>query len=46
MKKLKWTKPWFLISAIGGEGTRELTFKVMDFLEAGKHLSSAKGADA
>ena len=46
VKKLKWTKPWFLISAIGGEGTRELTFKVMDFLEAGKHLSSAKGADA
>ena len=33
VKKLKWTKPWFLISGINGEGTRDLTFKVMDFLE-------------
>jgi GTP-binding protein len=33
VKKLKWTKPWFLISGINGEGTRDLTFKVMEFLE-------------
>ena len=34
VKKLKWTKPWFLISGMKAEGTRELTFAVMDFLEA------------
>jgi GTP-binding protein len=33
VRKLKWTKPWFLISGINGEGCRELTFKVMEFLE-------------
>ena len=32
-KKLRWTKPWFVVSAIKGEGTRELTFAVMDFLD-------------
>jgi GTP-binding protein len=36
VKRLKWTKPWFLISGISGEGTRELTFKVMEFLEASR----------
>jgi GTP-binding protein len=36
VRKLKWTKPWFLISGINGEGTRELTFRVMDFLEQEK----------
>ena len=33
VKKLRWTKPWFLIAGINGEGTRELVFKVMEFLE-------------
>jgi GTP-binding protein len=33
VRKLKWTKPWFVISGINGEGCRELTFKVMEFLE-------------
>jgi len=33
VKKLRWTKPWFVTSAIKGEGTRELTFAVMDFLD-------------
>src|SRR4030095_10315303 len=33
VKKLKWTKPWFLIAGINGDGTKELTFKVMEFLE-------------
>jgi GTP-binding protein len=46
VKKLRWTKPWFLISGINGEGTRELTFKVMDFLEAERRSPSArKGGD-
>ncbi|HUP29647.1 MAG TPA: GTPase ObgE [Usitatibacter sp.] len=34
VKKLRWTKPWFVISAIDGEGCKELTFKVMEFMEA------------
>jgi GTPase len=33
VKKLRWTKPWFLVAAINGAGTRELTFAVMEFLE-------------
>ncbi|MBC8021911.1 MAG: GTPase ObgE, partial [Burkholderiales bacterium] len=33
VKKLKWTKPWFVVSAIDGGGTRELTYAVMDYLE-------------
>jgi GTP-binding protein len=34
VKKLKWTQPWFLISGINGEGCREVTYKVMELLEA------------
>jgi GTP-binding protein len=34
VKKLRWTKPWFVISAIDGGGCKELTFKVMEFMEA------------
>ena len=33
VKKLRWTKPWFLVSGATGEGTRELTYAVMEFLE-------------
>ncbi len=36
VKKLKWTKPWFMIAGINGEGCKELTFKIMEFLEAEK----------
>ena len=32
-KRLRWTRPWFLVSAIKGEGTRELCYAVMEFLE-------------
>jgi GTP-binding protein len=41
-KKLRWTKPWFVISAIRAEGTRELTFEVMDFLEAERKARGAR----
>ncbi len=34
VKKLRWTQPWFLVAAINGAGTRDLTFAVMEFLEA------------
>ena len=33
VKKLRWTKPWFLVSGATGEGTRALTYAVMEFLE-------------
>ena len=36
VKKLKWTKPWFLISAMKGDGCKDLTFAVMEFLEEEK----------
>ena len=42
MKKLRWTQPWFLISGIRAEGTREVTFAVMEFLE--KEKREARGA--
>ncbi|HTS86039.1 MAG TPA: GTPase ObgE [Usitatibacter sp.] len=36
VKKLRWTKPWFVVSAINGVGTKELAYAVMEFLESGK----------
>jgi GTPase len=33
VKKLRWTKPWFLVSGVTGEGTKELTYAIMEFLE-------------
>jgi GTP-binding protein len=44
-KRLRWTKPWFVISGMKAEGTRELTFAVMDFLEA-ERRPARDGADA
>ncbi|HET7548168.1 MAG TPA: GTPase ObgE [Usitatibacter sp.] len=34
VKRLRWTKPWFVISAIDGDGCKPLTYAVMDFLDA------------
>ncbi|MDQ3027340.1 MAG: GTPase ObgE [Pseudomonadota bacterium] len=39
VKRLRWTQPWFLISGIRAEGTREVTFAIMEFLEAEKRAS-------
>ncbi|HUL97491.1 MAG TPA: GTPase ObgE [Usitatibacter sp.] len=33
VKKLRWTRPWFVVSAINAQGTRELAYAVMEFLE-------------
>ena len=33
IKRLKWTAPVYEISAISGDGTRELTFDIMNYLE-------------
>ena len=32
--RLRWQGPWYAISALAGEGTRELCYKIMDYLEA------------
>ena len=42
-KKLKWTQPWFLIAGITGEGCKDVTFAVMDFLEAEKRAGRNTG---
>jgi GTP-binding protein len=34
VKKLGWKGPWHVVSAIRSEGTRELCFAIMEFLEA------------
>jgi len=41
VKKLRWTQPWFVIAGINGEGTKELTYKIMEFLEERR---AARGA--
>jgi GTP-binding protein len=43
VKKLKWTKPAFLISAIKGDGCKDLTFAVMEFLEGEKRAGRGAG---
>jgi GTP-binding protein len=34
ISKLRWRGRWFAISAISGEGSRQLTFEIMKFLES------------
>ena len=36
---LAWEGPVFRISAISGDGTRELTFRIMDVLEASREAA-------
>ena len=36
VKKLGWKGPWYMVSAVNGEGTRELCFAIMEFLEASR----------
>ncbi len=43
VKKLRWTRPWFLISAMKGDGCKDVTFAVMDFLDAEKHAGRGAG---
>jgi GTP-binding protein len=44
VKKLRWTQPWFVIAGINGDGTKDLSFKVMEFLE--EERAQAPGARA
>jgi GTP-binding protein len=43
VKRLRWTKPWFVVSAMKSEGTRELSYAVMEFLE--EQRREARDAD-
>ncbi len=42
-KKLRWTKPWFVVSAIRSQGTQELAYAVMEFLESERRGARPKG---
>ncbi|MEW5755164.1 MAG: Obg family GTPase CgtA [Pseudomonadota bacterium] len=33
LARLGWQGPWFSVAAISGEGTRELTYRIMEYLE-------------
>ena len=43
VKKLKWKAPVFKISAINGDGTKELMFAIMNFLEEQRRKGSEQG---
>jgi GTP-binding protein len=43
VKKLKWKAPVFKISAINGDGTKELMFTIMNFLEEQRRKDSEQG---
>ena len=32
VRRLRWARPWFVVSAVTSLGTRELSFSIMDFL--------------
>jgi GTP-binding protein len=42
IKGLKWKGPYFMISAMKGNGCRELTFAIMDHLDAAKKADGAR----
>jgi GTP-binding protein len=44
VKKLKWTRPWFVISAIDGGGCKEVTYKVMELMEQDRHSRNPAGS--
>ena len=33
VRRLRWARPWFVVSAVTSLGTRELSFSIMDFLD-------------
>ena len=42
---LEWKEPWFMVSAIGREGTREVCLKVQHFFDEQKYLAMQDAAD-
>src|SRR5258707_9248982 len=41
IKKLRWTQPWFLVSAMKADGTKEMSYAVMEFLESKRRGSKS-----
>jgi GTP-binding protein len=46
VKAYRWKGPVFAITAISGEGTRELIFKIQDWLDANRLSAEKLAADA
>ncbi|MEO7743912.1 MAG: Obg family GTPase CgtA [Usitatibacter sp.] len=46
VKKLRWKEPWFVISGIRAEGTKEVTYAVMALLEARKKAGARDARQA
>ena len=42
VKKFGWKGPWFVVSAMKAEGTRELAFAIMDYLEGARRAKPAR----
>jgi GTP-binding protein len=42
VKKFAWKGPWFVLSAMKSEGTSELTFAIMDYLEGARRGKPAR----
>src|SRR5215470_3366491 len=43
LRRLRWRGPWFMVSAVKGEGTRELSYAVMEFLEVSRRPGEGRG---
>jgi GTP-binding protein len=44
--RLGWNQPWFVVSAIGREGTWPIMLKVQEFFDAGKRAAEEAAAEA
>mgnify|MGYP000851919663 CR=1 FL=1 len=44
VRDLGWTAPWFVVSAVGRDGTREVCLKVQQFFDEQKYLASQLAA--
>jgi GTP-binding protein len=42
---LEWKAPWFMVSAIGRDGTREVCLKIQQFFDEQKYLASQDSDD-
>jgi GTPase len=46
VRRLRWKGPWFVISAIQSDGTRELCFAIMEHVDAKRAIAMAPPASA
>ncbi|HEY2346688.1 MAG TPA: GTPase ObgE [Xanthomonadaceae bacterium] len=45
VRRLEWKAPWFLVSAIGHEGTREVCLKAQQLFDEQKYLATQRAAE-